>query len=393
MEIEVDKKNERRLLRLLLSKIDLYRLFFPSGFVLGFWGAFVWILYSLKLIEYPGLLHPEIMMGGFLLSFVFGFLGTAVPKLTNSFSPTRSEMYVSSFLIIALFAAQVKANFFYFRMCSFVIFLFLAFFIVRRFMNRKANPPAAFLFVGVGIISGLLGSLILLLSNFYILPVNVFTLGRLFVVQGYILSFVLGIGSRLIPSLLGFTPPPDQVQKSLSVRIYFLLGCFFLLTYFVEAFFSAYFGMLLRDLIILFIAFVPWQIYKLPKRKAIHAYGLWISCWFILLGHIGASLFLGYKIHLMHVFYIGGLSLMTLLVATRVTLSHGGHDVRMELKSKTLFGLIVFFVLAALTRFSAGLFPSEYRSHLFYAAIVWILGLLWWGVIFIPKIIVVKKIN
>lgn len=372
-------------------KIDLYRIFFPAGFVLGFWGAFVWVLYSFNLINYPGALHPEIMMGGFLLSFVLGFLCTAVPKFTDSFPPTNKEVLLSVILIVALFVGQLKANALYFRVCSFTIFLYLTFFVVRRFLNRKANPPAPFLFVGIGLISGLFGSLILLLSSFDIISPSLFALGRLFIVQGYILSFVLGIGSRLIPSLMGFAPPPDQAQKSLGVKTYLILAIFFLLTYVFEAFISSYFGMLLRDLIIIFIAFVPWKIYKFPKRKAVHAYGLWISCWFLLIGHVGASLFIGYKIHFMHLFYIGGLSLLTLFVATRVTLSHGGHDTGLELKSKYLYGVIFLFVSAALTRFSAGLLPAHYQSHLLYAAIVWILGLLLWGIIFIPKAIIVKK--
>ena len=372
-------------------RIDAYRIFFPAGLFLGFWGAFVWVLYSFHLINYPGILHPEIMMGGFLLSFVLGFLCTAVPKFTDSFPPTRTELIISVLLLCALFSAQVKASVFYFRMSSFCIFLYLAFFVVRRFLNRKANPPAPFLFVGIGIMTGLMGSLILLLSNLDFIPASVFTLGRLFIVQGYILSFVLGIGSRLIPSLLGFAPPPDQVQESLSVKSYLFLGSCFLFTYFFEAFVSSYFGMLLRDLIIIFIAFIPWKIYKKPKRKSIHSFGLWISCWFLLLGHVGASLFIGYKIHFMHLFYVGGLSLMTLLVATRVTLSHGGHGIGMELKSKTLFVLVILFILAALTRFSAGLLPAQYQSHLLYAALIWILGLVWWGIVFIPKIIIIKK--
>jgi uncharacterized protein involved in response to NO len=371
-------------------KIDLYRIFFPAGVFLGFWGALVWVLYYFNFINYPGMLHPEIMMGGFLLSFVLGFLCTAVPKFTASFPPTKNEVIVSVFLIISQFMAQLKGSTFYFRLCSATIFLFLAVFVVRRFINRKANPPAPFLFVGIGILSGLLGSFILLLNSFDLVSSKLFLFGRLLLLQCYILSFVLGIGSRLIPSLLGFAPPPDKVQKSLSVKTYLILAGLFFTTYIVEAFFSDYIGMLLRNFIILFIAFVPWKIYQRPKRKAVHAYGLWISCWCLLLGHIGASLFLEYKIHFMHLFYIGGLSLMTLIIATRVTLSHGGHDMSMEAKSKTLYGLIVLFVLAALTRLSAGFLPAHYQSHLMYASFVWIFALVWWGIVFLPKIIKIK---
>ncbi|RPJ70810.1 MAG: hypothetical protein EHM20_15160, partial [Alphaproteobacteria bacterium] len=212
-------------------RIDLYRIFFPAGFVLGFWGAFVWVLYSANLMEYPGVLHPEIMMGGFLITFVLGFLCTAVPSFTDSFPPTRTELIVSIICVSALFVAQVNSSVLYFRACSFGIFVYLAYFVIRRFLNRRANPPAPFVFVGFGIASGLIGSLIMLLSPFDFISENLFTLGRLFIVQGYILSFVLGIGSKLIPSLLGFTTNINKIQKKLSAKAYLFIGACFMLTY------------------------------------------------------------------------------------------------------------------------------------------------------------------
>lgn len=371
--------------------IDMYRVFFPAGFILGFWGAFVWILYTFNFIKYPGTLHPEIMMGGFLLSFVVGFLCTAVPRFTNSFASTKKEIIISILLVLALFVSQFISSIQCFRMCSLSIFIFLASFVGRRFLYRKKNPPASFLFIGVGIISGLIGSSVLFLNKFNFIPFNLFSLGRLFIVQGYVLSFVLGIGSRLIPSLLGFAPPPDQAQKGLTVKIYLLLSLFFIMSYIVESFLSAYIGMILRDFIIIFIAFASWKIFRLPKRKAIHAYGLWLSCWLLVLGHTGASLFLEYKIHFMHLFYIGGLSLMTILIATRVTLSHGGHDVRMEVKSKALFTIIALFLTAAVIRFIAGFWSDEYQSYLLYAAVMWLFGLITWGVFFIPKVLFINQ--
>lgn len=372
-------------------KIDPYRFFFPAGIFLGFWGALLWVLYFFNLINYPGLLHPEVMMGGFLLTFVVGFLCTAVPKFTGTASASRTELIFSCFLICLLFVSQFFSEEVYFRACSFSVFVYLSFFVLKRFIKRNANPPAPFLFLGIGLASGLLGSFILLFSNFDFVTIEILALGRLFALQAYILSFVLGIGSRLIPALLGAFLHPNEAPPSLSIKTYLFLGVTFFLTYFVEAFISIFMGMLIRDMIILFIAFFSWKIHKFPNRKAIHAYGLWLSCWFLLLGHFGATFFLDYKIHFMHLFYIGGLSLMTLLVATRVILAHGGHELSLEFKSKPLVGLIVLFSTAAMTRFSAIFFAEEYQSHLLYAALIWIFGLLWWGAVFIPKIIKIKK--
>ncbi|MBP9682197.1 MAG: NnrS family protein [Bacteriovorax sp.] len=367
-------------------KIDLYRIFFPVGWLLGFWGALVWVLYFFDLIQYPGALHPEIMMGGFILSFVIGFLGTAAPKFTNSFPPTERDIQIAFVLGILLFVGQLFSNEIYFRLCSLGVFIFLIYFLMKRFQKRTANPPNPFLFVGVGVLTGTLGSIILILSRFDLVNEKIYLLGRLFFYQAYILSFVLGIGSRLIPSLLGHAPPPNMPQQSIGLKAYAVMATLFMCTYIIEVYFSHFVGVHLRNLLVLFIALVSWKIHLLPKRKAIQAYGLWLSCLFMVLGLVGSSFSEVYYIHFIHLFYIAGLSLLTLMIAARVILSHGGHDVRLEVKSKSLMVVMVLLILAALTRLSAGFMPELYHSHLLYAASVWILGMSVWGIVFLPKI-------
>ena len=75
---------------------------------------------------------------------------------------------------------------------------------------------------------------------------------------------------------------------------------------------------------------------------------------------------------------------MALMIASRVTLAHGGYDTRIEISSWfiTLSGALV--LLAAWTRLSAP-FTRNYSHHLGYAALVWILAILVWGVFFVPR--------
>ncbi len=257
---------------------------------------------------------------------------------------------------------------------------------MKRFQKRTANPPNPFLFVGVGVLTGTLGSIILILSRFDLVNEKIYLLGRLFFYQAYILSFVLGIGSRLIPSLLGHAPPPNMPQQSIGLKAYAVMAVLFMCTYIIEVYFSHFVGAQLRNIVVLFIAFASWKIHLLPKRKAIQAYGLWLSCLFMVVGLVGATLFEVYYIHLIHLFYVSGLSLLTLMIASRVILSHGGHDGQLEVRSKSLIVVTGFLILAALTRLSAGFMPELYLSHLLYAASVWIFGILIWGIVFLPKI-------
>lgn len=358
-------------------KFDLYRLFFPMGWLFGFWGAFLWILYAINFIDYPGALHPEIMIGGFLLCFVSGFLTTAAPKFTDSYPPTIMDLRLSVVFTTLLFISLLFHDALYFRLAVLLQFLFLTWFVGNRFHKRKANPPVAFLFIGFGLLSGIVGVLLLITDQFV-------DLGRLLFLQGYILSFVLGIGSRLIPALLG------AEVTNFKLKTVFAIAITFFSSFFIEVFISQLAGVLIRNLIILLIAFYGWKIHQLPKRKAFQSWGLWLSCWSLVIGAVAAGIFLDFRVHLLHLVFASGLGMMTLMIATRVSLSHGKHDMGLEIKSRHLQAAIFLFILAALTRVSAGFLPALYERHLTYAASLWVAGVLIWGWAFIPKILNTK---
>jgi uncharacterized protein involved in response to NO len=360
-----------------IIKFDLYRFFFPMGWLLGFWGAFLWILFALNFIDYPGALHPEIMMGGFLLCFVSGFLTTAAPKFTDSYPPTITDLRLSVIFTSLLFISLIFHEAVYFRFAVLLQFLFLAWFVGNRFFKRKSNPPVVFLFIGFGLLSGIAGNILLITGHFV-------ELGRLLFLHAYVLSFVLGIGSRLIPALLG------AEISNFKMKTVFAVAVVFFSSFFIESFISSYYGSMLRSLIILLIAILAWKIHQLPKRKAFQSWGLWISCWSLVIGSLGANFFPDYRIHLLHLVFISGLSMLTLMIATRVSLSHGKHDMSLEMKSRQLQAAIFLFILAALARVSAGFIPTFYEYHLTCAALIWIAGLILWGWAFLPKIIYTK---
>ena len=102
----------------------------------------------------------------------------------------------------------------YFRLAVLLEFLFLSWFVGNRFIKRKANPPVVFLFIGFGLMSGLVGNILLITGQFV-------QLGRLLFLHAYILSLVLGIGSRLVPSLMGTEPTNFKMKTVVSVAIIF----------------------------------------------------------------------------------------------------------------------------------------------------------------------------
>lgn len=367
--------------------MDAYRYFFPVGWALGIWGVLLWILFPWNLVTYPGLHHPDIMIGGFFLCFVCGFLMTAAPKFTSSFGPTRFEQNFSFALIGILVVSLFPARKVYFFAAVITVFIFLMIFMLRRFFNRQSNPPDAFLFVGFGLMSGLLGTVILFLNEVFNVPSEVVYFGRLLFLQGYILCLVLGVGSRLIPALLGRAPLPTEMGKAdPKILLFASLAAVFVAGFAVEAFYLYWIGQLMRAVVISFIAFKFWRLHQLPSRRAYQSWWLWISAYLVLISQWGLVFLPTYRIHILHVLLVSGLGLMTLMIATRVTLSHGKHNMQIEKNSKALWAGAFLIALAGATRASSGIAAHIYQSHLIYASYLWIAGLAVWGWVFIPKL-------
>lgn len=371
------------------TNMDAYRYFFPAGWALGLWGVLLWVLFPAGIISYPGLWHPDVMMGGFFMCFVCGFLMTASPRFTGTFGPTLWEQRTALALIGILVLASVWFAKVSFYAVVVVMFVFLARFVMVRFRQRKSQPPDSFVFLGFGLAAGLFSAVVLFLGEIVSIPFALRNLARLFFMQAYIMCLVVGVGSRLVPALLGFAPLPTEQARFTqpTLKVFTCLGVVFIASYFLESLVSEWGGYLLRSLLLSYLFLAVWKIYRYPQRRGVQTFWLWGSAWSILLGHWAVVFFVSYRIHILHVILVSGLALMTLMIAVRVSLSHGAHNMMLEKNSKPLAVGGFLICLAGLTRLSAGFTPAIYQSHLLYAALTWIVGMIVWGVIFIPKML------
>jgi uncharacterized protein involved in response to NO len=361
-----------------------YRLFFPIGWLFGLWGAVLWPAFVMGLTStYPGPLHAQVMVGGFLSAFAFGFLMTAVPRFTRSLPARVSELAWIALPLVALPLVGLSGSSMAISLTLLLSFTGAVKFLVKRFRQRNSEPPQPFMFIGIGICSGLLG---LVLQLFGEQSAFAFNLGRLLFLQAFMLALVVGVGSRLIPMFMGFGPPPSPEaiadDKPRSFHNPFIwMGIVFLLSYVIEAADGLSTGRLARALLVTGVMVNYWFIWKLPPMRTKLTWGLWLSAWMTLAGLWGVALFPSYNIHFLHLVYAGGLGLMTLMIATRVVLAHGGFSLQLEGQLKSLFVVIGFVLFAAVTRLSAGFIPKSYLPHLAYAAWLWIGGLLIWGAV------------
>jgi uncharacterized protein involved in response to NO len=107
---------------------------------------------------------------------------------------------------------------------------------------------------------------------------------------------------------------------------------------------------------------------------------VWTGVWLVIAGSWLAAAAPAYRVDFLHVLFMGGFTLLILAVATRVTLSHGGHSLEAERRSWPLRVGLASGLLALITRVGATFAPDAFFQHLALAAMMWIAGLAFWGV-------------
>lgn len=359
--------------------IQPYQIFFPVGLAYALWGAAIWVLYALGLTAYPGAEHAHLMISGFLFSFSLGFLMTAVPKFTGSEPAREWELVLGFVLSIGTFVGFASSA------AALAVLVFIAGFFLARFRQRRYSPPKHFIFIPMGLALGMLGSVFMMTG---VGP------GRVFLFQGTMLCLVLGVGGKLVSALLGWGTPPlvqlsvvgqNKSEPLIPARVG-IPAALLLAGFLLEFTPLTVLARLLRAAAASFVAIEAWKLHRKPKSPGILVKGLWLSGWSLV---AGSWLYAGVPsmgVHALHLIFIAGFGLMTLMIASRVTLAHGGYELDLELRSRALVFAAVMFLSAAGLRMSAPYTPY-YFQILVAAACAWIAALLAWIVVFVPKIV------
>ena len=381
----------------LLAQRDPFRVFFPAGLVYGLWGVGAWLAFSLDLLKgYPGVLHTSLLLGGFELCFIVGFLMTAVPRFTGTGFASKGELLSGATLLVipGILAALDLGAFIY--LSSLATMLFLVVFGYRRFRHRQMNPPDSFAFVGAALLMGLLSHLVYLLGKGdFVAGLDAVVLSRSLLHHGFMLGLVMGIGGRLIPGLLGWSEivAAQRSRYEQPLPFWHVVSPFILVTLalFVLSFplewLWPFAGRIIRAAVVLAMGYSRWRLHRRPVNRSMFAWAVWVACWCIVLGVFCYAFLPGLALESEHIVFIGGYSLLTLLVASRVTLSHGEAGSLLFEKLRWPYASIAgIMVVSVLTRFFAAAIPRSYSHHLGYAAAIWLVGACLWGGIFLPKI-------
>jgi len=365
-----------------------FRIFFPTGALLGLVGVSLWILYYLgAAVPYPNVAHARLMIEGLMASFIFGFLGTAGPRLTSA--PHFSVAEVAALFTLDLLAAGAHAGeaHRFGDICFLVCLLLFARIFFKRFRERQDNPPPNFVLVALGMLSGIAGAALVAWSEeaqysfayqfgsallnecFVLLPV----LG----VAPFFIGRLLDLPSSNLPESRAF-PPKWKRQAAFNAFI----GAVIVVSFLLESLGSSSAAGWIRA-----AAVASYLVRRLPwRRRTFLADYLRLSLLFILIGFIAIAAWPGYRIGELHIIFITGFNLVVFTVATRVVLGHAGQLDRLQTRLWFFIIMSALLFLAMISRVTADLAPRARIIHLLAAAICWLAGSLLWFSKVIPKI-------
>lgn len=372
-----------------------FRLLFPLGTAMGVIGVMLWPACVWGGLPYPLLAHAGIMIQCFLASFVIGFLGTALPRLLGvpKIRLRASLGFAGGILLVAgLHLAQhnLLADItFLLLMVAFIGTLLL------RARQRKDVPPPGFVLVLMGMVCALVGVALQAITQTWpnALPAPCFILGKRLLQQGFLLLPIMGIGAFLLPRFFGLPsrqnfpeslkPPPGWWPRAAFATT---CGLAVIVSFFLEAWGFLQSAWLLRAVAILTYFYREVPVHRATFGRGSLAWSLRIALAAIPLGYFAMAGLPVYQMTLIHIVFIGGFTLLTFTVATRVVFGHSGQSEKFAQPLKSIAIMAALFILAMATRVSADWMPDLRMSHYAYASLAWSAAALVWAFYILPGV-------
>jgi uncharacterized protein involved in response to NO len=376
-----------------------FRLFFPIGLLVSIAGVSLWpLLYAEQLSFHPAVSHARLMIHGFVGSFVIGFLGTAGPRMLSAPHLTPAEVIGLLIAISGGVLAHLSNHVILGDSCFLALFAAFALMLLIRVVRlRKDTPPPGFVLVGLGLLSMIIGTSILLWESSRGVFIDPFSFAykfpRLLAYEAFLTLPVLGIAPFLLPRFFGKTsehnfpetlaPGPDWKRR---MALASLVGTLLIAGWALEA--AGHLRIArFQQLLVAGI----WIFTQIPGLFRDESSGTmrWSARFalFCLVAGLGAAgLAPAYRIPVSHLLYISGFGLFTLTVATRVIFGHAELETSFNRRQPWLITVIALVVAATATRISAEFWPQILISHHNYAALLWILAAGIWAVVVLPKV-------
>jgi uncharacterized protein involved in response to NO len=361
----------------------------------GLVGVSLWPLHFGGIFPiYPGAIHSHLMVYGFFGGFIFGVLGTGLPRMlsVNPFSLVEVLGLFALYATVVILTLMGKS-----MACDIVFLIFLVASMtcaVPRILRRNDVPPPGFVLVALALLCLAVGiGLSIAQARAEEVPLFWVNMQHLLSYQGFVLLPILGVGSFLLPRFFELpnrhefresrTPPPGWVRKAGWALA---TGLLVLFSFVIEAagWHRMGYGIRFTASAVYLFSQVPLFKGKVLENSVRFCLALAISL--LLIGFLAISLFPIQRVALLHLTLAGGFAMLTFVVATRVIFGHSGNIGLLGRPNRWLLIAVGLMILGMATRISGDFFPQVRVSHYNYGAGAWICGALLWSAFVLPKI-------
>jgi uncharacterized protein involved in response to NO len=373
-----------------------FRLFFPGGVLAGILGVSLWPLHFGGLVNlYPGQAHARIMIYGLFGGFIFGFLGTAMPRMLSAPALGAGNVFLLLGLYVSMVVTLATQHIAWGDRLFLALLGLFAVLMFRRARHRKDTPPPGFVLVGLAFLCVTAGVLLAVFqpgqdeaAAYWV------NLQRLLCYQGFILLPILGIGPFILPRFFGLPSPhdfPESMTPASAWRNKAALaggaGGLIVASFFMEVegwFRTAYAVRFATTLVYLALEF---PFHRAPKSGSALGASLRIAFSALVGGFIIIALWPTFRVSMLHLTLIGGFAVVTFTVATRVVFGHSGNLEKLRERNSWMLVAVALMLLGMATRISGDFWPKIMVSHYNWGAAMWIAGVLVWSSFVLPKVL------
>ena len=364
-----------------------FRVFFPTGMVLGIMSVMLWPLYELGWLHlYPSVMHARILILGYIGLFVLGFLGTAFPRLLGVKGMNGPEFVVCSLLVILSQGAYLSNHIGFGDVTSLVLWTLVIAAALFRIGQRSDMPPPSFILAA----GALLSLWISLGLNAY---ADLFTelgyrgvvLSRTLMYEAFPTLIILGVAPYFFPKILGGPnryefdvsriPSKAWLKLAGTASVATILALFG----FVWKTQDQQLGTIIVSAVLFAYIFIEIPLFPhSASAKGSMALGLLLGISGIFIGTLSPALFPQFRIGVFHILTLCGVSVILTIVSIRVIHGHAGRVSLTFGWKKRVLVLPLLLIVAGLTRLSADALPKTHSSHLVYASLIFLIsGVIW----------------
>lgn len=376
--------------------VEPFRLFFPLGVLAGILGVSLWPLHFWGVLDlYPGQSHARIMAYGLFGGFIFGFLGTAMPRMLSAKPFHPLETFPLALVHIAMVTSFAMGKIFYGDVLLLVLFVGFMTTVRIRTRQRKDTPPPGFILVGLAFLCVGAASVISIIEHYREIDPSWIRFQRLLSYQGFILLPILGIGPFILPRMFGMENRHDFPETLVpgaawmkKAALALFAGTLVIISFVMEVKGWHRFAYGLRFATTLVYLLIEMPFHRAPKAGNVLGFSIRIAFIGVLAGFLTVAFFPIYRVTLLHLTLVGGFAVITFVVATRVVFGHSGNAPLLRGRNLWLLISVGLMLFGMATRMSGDFWPKLMVSHYIYGAIVWIGGVLLWAVNVLPKVLI-----